>query len=136
MTDFSTLLGKTITKIVVADDNSTVDFLTSDGVQYHMYHCQDCCESVYLEDVVGDLEDLLNTPITVAEVSTEDCPDGEWGDISGWTFYKLATVKGYVDLRWLGSSNGYYSIDVSFAQAYPIPPHSYFYGGRPASIAD
>lgn len=35
---------------------------------------------------------------------------------SGRTFYRIATAKGQVVIRFYGSSNGYYSESVSFAQ--------------------
>lgn len=101
--DFSVLEGKTLTKI----DNQ-------EGETYLMFHYQDCCESVSVEDIIGDLDDLIGSPITMAEEVSEDGGYDDYGS-STWTFYKLATNKGYVTIRWLGSSNGYYSESVSFA---------------------
>jgi hypothetical protein len=84
-----------------------------------MYHEQDCCESVDINDVCGDVSRLIGYPLTKAEESNSaDDPDLDIDpkevnaneDCSHtWTFYHLATIKGYVDIRWFGTSNGYYS---------------------------
>lgn len=108
------LQGKTLSHIENKDNNELI-FTCDDGCRYKMYHYQDCCESVYLEDICGDLNDLINTPILVAEELTmmEDLLgilEREFYDQSfTWTFYTFTTVKGTVTLRWFGTSNGYYS---------------------------
>lgn len=114
----SELLGKTVVEINKTDDEIT--FTLDSGDQYKMYHSQNCCEGVGIEDVIGDISDLLNSPITMAEEATSDKnPEGitkEYQDSFTWTFYKLATVKGYVTIRWYGESNGYYSESVDFVK--------------------
>jgi hypothetical protein len=109
------LTGKTLESLV--DEGNELIFKTTDGETYRMYHEQDCCESVVLEDVVGDLQDLVGSVILIAEeVEGESPADFEAYESYTWTFYKFATRKGYVDLRWLGQSNGYYSESVSFCK--------------------
>ncbi len=106
------LLGKTLTKINKSDDE--IYFYTSDNEIYKMYHYQDCCENVYIEDIIGDLSDLIDSPLTMAEEASKDDPDAY--ESGTWTFYKFATNKGYVTIRWYGSSNGYYSESVYITQ--------------------
>ncbi len=113
---FSELLGKTLSDVVVNKNHDhSVRFKTNDGMVYELYHSQSCCESVTIEDIAGELSDLIGSPITMADESTnsKDNPP-EYGESFTWTFYKLATIKGYVDIRWLGTSNGYYSESVYF----------------------
>lgn len=111
--DFSELLGKTVLEIQVCKDElnqDEINFITEEG-KYVMTHEQDCCESVYIEEIVGDLMDLVGSPILMAEESSNE-GETEWEDTYTWTFYKLATNKGYVTIRWYGESNGYYSEEV------------------------
>lgn len=124
--DINILVGRTLTKIEKDDDNDELIFHCDDGEIYKLYHEQDCCESVSIDDICGDLDDLIGTPILKAEevsnyepISKEDIERtksaDEWGSCT-WTFYKFATVKGYVDIKWFGESNGYYSESVNFTK--------------------
>jgi hypothetical protein len=73
---------------------------------------------VDLDAIDGDISDLIGSPIRMAECVSEEMTQensgGEYFESGTWTFYKFATEKGYVTLKWRGESNGYYSESVSF----------------------
>lgn len=117
MTCFEDLQGKTLTSVESIQDAGGQDeiiFTTVNEEKYKLTHRQDCCENVYIEDICGDLEDLVDTPILVAHEASNS-EDSQWG-VEEWTFYNLSTIKGSVTIRWNGSSNGYYSTNVDFTQ--------------------
>ena len=116
--DISVLKGKTIKDIKIISDYE-IYFYCKTGEIYKMYHESECCEDVSLEDICGDLNDLINSPILIAEeVINYDNPkyEEEDDDSFTWTFYKISTVKGHVTIRWYGTSNGCYSEFVDFIQ--------------------
>lgn len=126
--DFSHLIGKIIKKIKNYSDEE-IRIELDNGEVYSLNHMQDCCESVRIEDIYGDLEDLLNTPILSAECVSSNHNDESFSkddkdfmdtytlsESYTWTFYKISTIKGSVTLRWLGTSNGYYSEEVNFSR--------------------
>lgn len=117
--EFKDLLGQTIAKIRGASpDSESIEITLINGDQYKMYHSQDCCESVLVKSIDGDINDLIGSPLTMAEEATnsDDSTGIENPDSFTWTFYKLATVHGYVTITWLGESNGYYSESVEFVK--------------------
>jgi len=115
---FKDLEGKILLGIEGKVGDEEITFTTNTGERYIMYHEQDCSESVTVEDICGDLNDLISTPILLAEETTSDYnPEGvvkEYQDSFTWTFYHLRTKKGTVTIRWYGESNGYYSEQVDF----------------------
>ena len=72
-----------------------------------------------INDVCGDLTDLIGVPLVQAEEATSESPPDDVSapeyepESQTWTFYKFATIKGSVTIRWLGQSNGYYSESVN-----------------------
>lgn len=107
------IVGKTPVQINV--DSDLIEFIFSDNTACEFFHIQDCCECVDIEDVNGDWSDLLYTPLLVAEERECDFPPlYEYEDSYTWTFYTFRSVKGSVDVRWYGTSNGYYSESVDF----------------------
>jgi hypothetical protein len=111
--EFDELLGRTLYK-AEADGETLTLYLSNTNYVVFSHH-QNCCESVYIEDICGDLQDLVGAPLVEAEeVSSYDAePLSEYEESYTWTFYRFRTRKGSVTVRWYGSSNGYYSESVS-----------------------
>lgn len=119
--DFNELKDKVLSKIERtknSDDNDALVFYCTDGSKYAMHYDQDCCASCFIDEINGDLEDLIGSPILQAEEKTNsDLPkQSEYDDSYTWTFYDLATIKSSVQIKWYGSSNGYYSESASFVK--------------------
>ena len=119
------MLGKTFVQVTGAVGNFDLLFETANGERFMFTHQQDCCERVDINDIVGDLQDLVGEPLLVAEEVQGETPvdfnEREYESVT-WTFYKFATRKGYVDVRWLGESNGYYSESVDlFVEGVVVP---------------
>ena len=119
------MLGKTFVQVSGTVGDGTMTFETAEGERFMFAHSQDCCESVDINDIVGDLEDLVGEPLLMAEEVEGQTPvdfDEEHDESYTYTFYKFATRKGYVDVRWLGESNGYYSEGVDlFVEGVVVP---------------
>lgn len=148
---FSVLKGKTIKEIENLEKGSEqVFFHCNDGSKFKMTYYHDCCATCDVEDVAGDVKDLIGSEILMAEEISSTEPDetilaerkSEYEktiadakakgrepyydsfeqfleyrhESETWTFLKLATLKGYVTIRWYGSSNGYYSESPTFEQ--------------------
>ncbi len=112
------LLNKQIKKINLESDR--IEFILKDKGKLIAHHCQDCCEYVHIEQINGDLINIINKDIT--SITNEfgfDTPKTvkipEWPPESiTWTSLKIGSELGVVEFLWRGESNGYYSESVDF----------------------
>lgn len=121
------IVGQTVVEINgMKEGSERVTFITKEGNKLVLWYEQDCCASCDINQIDGDPLDLLGSPMVMAEevtgesIGVDDSKDTEgkdendgYGNSFTWTFYKFATIYGYVTLRWFGSSNGYYSESTS-----------------------
>jgi hypothetical protein len=124
--NFFELKGKAITSIDgIKTDDTLTTITTSDGIIFTLEHEQDCCEDVRVYGTVGNIDDILNVEVTVAEDTTTmdnpNAPDHKAYESATWSQFRIGTNKGTFEIWWLGESNGYYSESVSVRQMGTIP---------------
>ena len=90
----------------------SIVYETVEGDIYIMCHLQDCCEDVWIESInySSGVNSLINRDIFKADENIIEYPGEGGGDESSTiTFYLLATIDGFMEIRWCGESHGYYS---------------------------
>ena len=108
-----------VIKDIVVIDEIIVHLVLENGHIISLYHEQDCCEEVFIADGLDDLSKLKGERLIDISTVTEDVSDEDKkcrkSESATWTFMNVYTDKDTVQLRWYGSSNGYYSEDATFA---------------------
>lgn len=104
------LIGKKITGLRINEDQSLLVFDTDQGPVGYVAE-GDCCSESWFADITGVSALLGGTVQMVSEVDLDDynVNDGrtrqEYDEVYG---YKLTTDKGYADIVFRNSSNGFY----------------------------
>ena len=104
------LIGKKILGLRISEDQTELAFDTDQGeIAYETY--SECCSETWFADITG-VNALIGGTVSVAEEVDMDgynVDDGrcrqEYDAAYGW---KIATNKGYADIVFRNSSNGYY----------------------------
>lgn len=70
---------------------------------------------------------IYNSNETFKKIQITKPKNGSLDDSWTWTFYTIATHNGYVDLRFCGTSNGYYSERVDIRKTIPFEKNKLYY---------
>ena len=112
---YTKLIGKTIKSITGLSESSEVVIINfTDGSLITQTHDQDCCETVQVEQVDGPVAKHIGAKfygLDEKEIGNYEQVVNGYDSLTA-TFYTLKTSAGYLDWRWYGESNGYYSESV------------------------
>ena len=113
------LIGEVLTHIDTDEENNEIMLTTKSGRIIKIFHYQNCCEYVSIEDTDGNWHDLIGKVIIEAthDEFEKGEPEPEYPDYS-WTRTSLKFVvdDATVISKWIGSSNGYYSETVDIQE--------------------
>lgn len=112
--NLESLVGETLSYIDT-DDSDEIMLTTTSGRKIHIYHQQDCCESVGIVDTVGNWHNLIGKVVIEASKDFDEC-NGECCDSCTHTRLTFKVNDATVISKWIGESNGYYSEGVDIEE--------------------
>jgi hypothetical protein len=108
---------KMVGKVLKSWENRDDEFLDlefTDGTEAYFYHSQDCCEYVRITKCPS-LDDYIGHELTAFYHDSTDGADEDYYESATTTSLGFTFDNGFVFVEWVGTSNGYYSEDVSFS---------------------
>ena len=84
-----------------------------------LYHDQDCCESVYIYDTKGNLNDLVGKQLKEVDWHYPELSDTDLDEpCDSYTLTDIVFITDDMTVisRWIGESNGYYSESVDLKE--------------------
>lgn len=101
------LLGRTIVKIELNDDDTAMIFTDSSGITIAYGTEGDCCSESWFSGING-IQHLIGNPVVSVEEKPEQTVDGTRQDVDVIYGVTIATLAGRCDVAFCNSSNGYY----------------------------
>ena len=103
------LIGKIISGIRVNEDQSVLVFGHPDGTNTIYVTYGDCCSETWFADITGVGALIGGKVLMVEDIAMKSVDDGRTRqEIDEFYGVKIITNKGYADIVYRNSSNGYY----------------------------
>lgn len=118
---FADLIGRTVTAVDVEKGEHFLRFITDAGPVV-LVTDGDCCSETWFADITG-FDALIGSPVlAVEEPDMPALPDGDKRsrqEFDQQYGIKITTAKGYCDIVYRNSSNGYYGGGCSVGNVLP-----------------